>query len=443
MPPIYIKYLSNYIQRRRAYIVYNDTASIQRSFHGGVPQGGVLSPVLFNLFMSDIPEPDETKGLDLSVYADDVTMTSTHHRVDIAECNAQEYLDQIIKWLDDNNLILADKTQATLLTPDSAEYNRQLNLTIKGKRIETKKHPKILRLIFDPKLTFSEHIKETEEKAKGALKFVNAISGISWGQQKEAIVGTYKQYICPIMEYACPVWSPIASNRNVTKLQRIQNSALRCATGHTKDTNTNHLHSETLVLPLKDHMRMITSQYREESRYPEHPMNAELHAPNPERRMKGTALDTQCDAVIHSCDPEGEGEKQRRRNKQAIHTSIIEEHLHNLLHNPLIQAQPPKIHPSEKTLSREARRRLAQLRAQKIPLLQEYLHNIGAEEDPSCPLYGHHSHNTAHIFEYLTVPTELSPIHLWHSPAEVADLLERWKTALGAADEAQGAAVQH
>ena len=445
MPPIFIKYLSNYIQGRRAYTVYNDTPSHQRSFHGGVPQGGVLSPALFNLFMSDIPEPDETNGTGLSVYADDVTMSSSHHRIEIAEANAQEYLDRIITWLDENNLILADKTQATLLTPDPAEYNRQLNLTIKGKRIETTKHSKILGLIFDPKLNFSEHIKETEDKAKGSLKLLKAISGTSWGQQKETIVSTAKQYIRPIIEYACPVWSPIASDSKITKLQRIQNAALRCATGHTKDTNINHLHSETLVLPLKDHMKMITSQYRESCRDPEHPMNTELHAPGPERRMKGTALDTECVTVIHSCDPEEGGEKQRRRNKQAIHTSIFEEYLQNLPLNPLIQAQPPKIHPSEKALPRETRLTLAQLRAQKSPLLQEYLHNIGAEEDPSSPC----ADTTPQHCPHLRVSEH--PDGGVTNPSMAQSSMQRQQTccsggrlrlAPGAANEAQGAALQ-
>ena len=62
------------------------------------------------------------------------------------------------------------------------------------------------------------------------------------------------------------------------------------------------------------------------------------------------------------------------------------------------------------------------------------VYDIGAGEDPSCPLCGHARHDAPHIFECPRVPTELSPIHLWRSPSEVADLLERWKTALGEAE---------
>ena len=87
-----------------------------------------------------------------------------------------------------NNLILADKTQATVFSSDSAEYNHQLNLHINGVQLETVKHPKILGLHFDPKLTFNEHVKKTEAKAKGTLKLIKALSGTDWGQQKETLV---------------------------------------------------------------------------------------------------------------------------------------------------------------------------------------------------------------------------------------------------------------
>ena len=67
MPSIYIKFLANYMQGRKAYTIYNSARSKHRPFHSGVPQGGVLSPALFNLFMADIPEPRQNTGIALIV----------------------------------------------------------------------------------------------------------------------------------------------------------------------------------------------------------------------------------------------------------------------------------------------------------------------------------------------------------------------------------------
>ena len=78
--------------------------------------------------MADMPEPDKNKGDDLCVYADDVPLMAQDEKIHIAEQNAQTYLDKTIDWIDKNNLLLADKTQAAILTPDPAEYDRKLNL---------------------------------------------------------------------------------------------------------------------------------------------------------------------------------------------------------------------------------------------------------------------------------------------------------------------------
>ena len=205
----------------------------------------------------------------------------------------------------------------------------------------------VLGLTFDPKLKFSEHAKTTETKAKKTLKLVKAIAGTDWGQQKETIITTYKQYTRPIVEYACPAWAPIASETSITKLQRIQNAALRCGTGHTKDTNTCHIHRETKILPLSTHMQMIGSQYRESARDSEHPLNKALSNPPPDRKMKRTALDMSYATVVHGCDREGKEEEERIRNKKKIHTETVKKVLKEEQIHPLIQQQAPDINKTE------------------------------------------------------------------------------------------------
>ena len=70
------------------------------------------------------------------------------------------------------------------------------------------------------------------------------------------------------------------------------------------------------------------------------------------------------------------------------------------------------------------------------------VYDIGAGEDPSCPLRGHERHDAAHVLECREMPTDLAPLHLWRSPAESADLLELWKTALGDAEDQEPAVRQ-
>ena len=126
-------------------------------------------------------------------------------------------------------------------------------------------------------------------------------------------------------------------------------------------------------------------------------------------------------------------------NYLQLHTAIVQEHLSNIPQNALINARPPEISATERQLPRATRRTLAQLRAQKCPLLQEYLHSIGAAEVPSCPLCGLVEHDTRHLFQCEQMRTTLTPEDLWRRPVEVSELVDRWRTRLEELEEGEEA----
>ena len=75
-PGTILKFVVNYIKGRKAYTSFRNHKSIQRQTKTGVPQGGILSPTLFNIHTADIPTP--TEPVQVMLYADDITITSTH-----------------------------------------------------------------------------------------------------------------------------------------------------------------------------------------------------------------------------------------------------------------------------------------------------------------------------------------------------------------------------
>ena len=177
IPGTIIQFIANYIKGRKAYTTYRNHASRQRQFKTGVPQGGVLSPTIFNIYTSDLP-PHHRVHRFRSWHTQ---MISTHTSTSAAKKYIQPYLQKGFVWTKQNNLILnADKTTWTLFTPDPAEYT-------------------------------STHIHNISVHAHKPLQIIKALTATGWGKQKETLMATYKAVMRPALEYASSIRSPLAS----------------------------------------------------------------------------------------------------------------------------------------------------------------------------------------------------------------------------------------
>ena len=372
-------------------------------------------------------------------YADDITITSTHTSTSAAKKYIQPYLHKVFAWTKQNNLLLnPDKTTCTLFTPDPAEYTSNLDLTINNKALPMATHPKVLGLTLDPKLTYSTHIHNISVQAHKPLQIIKALTATGWGKQKETLMATYKAVMRPALEYVSSVWSPIASSTSINKLQVMQNAALRTATGCTQDTNIQHLHDETLTLPIHEHLQLHASQYKQKTQHPSHPLHKHTTYFNTPRLTKPTIFNNGRYTTNIPSDPHTVTTTDIKTNMRHIHTSIVSRHLATRGNNNILRTPPPHTSSSEEILPRRTRRTLAQLRTNKSPFLKSYLHKVDAKTHPSplCPLCNIHTHDTHHLFNCTHIRTTLSPLDLWTDPAGVTALLARWTEKLAGGPQA-------
>ena len=319
-------------------------------------------------------------------------------------------------------------------TPDPAEYRDELSLQLDNTRLPTIRNPKILGLTFDPKLTFNEHIKTSKDKAEKTINILKALTSTHWGKNKETLINTYKTVTRPILEYAGTIYAPIISDKQLTALQVTQNQGLRIATGCTSDTNINHIHDETKILPIEKHLRLHSSQLRQKSSHPDHPLHRLTTQPQPPRLKKKTIFNNNQYTLNIDPDPtHAIDENTIKRNMKTIHTTIVQDHLSNRPINKLLNRPPPDIDKKEETLPHSTRRKLSQLRTNKSPLLMTYLHKIDPANHPAanCPLCNDPNHDSLHLFNCPDIPTTLTVWDLWTDPVGVAALLDVWGEKLG------------
>ena len=262
-------------------------------------------------------------------------------------------------------------------------------------------------------------------KAKQKLYILKALTGTTWGQQKETLVATYKALIDSIFSYAAPIWFPNTSPSNIAKLQRIQNAALRVATGSPMMASVDHLHMEAEIMMVGEHLDMLCAQFLAtclQSNHPSYPIVMEDSGP---RNVKNT-LQRRYNAQVVNFTGEDGSIADAATARGAIHRLAVEESIRARGTNRVLGTPAPPIHSEEEQLQRRTRRTLSQLRSGFCPALQDYRNRVGLSTSNICPCCRLEEHTVQHVFdsfECSSQPTDLEPMDLWLRPATVAEYL--------------------
>ena len=416
------KFLLSYLRGRQTYVEFRGKKSRHRKMRQGVPQGGVLSPILFNIYMAKMPAPPSNTRL--VTYADDSTILRSGKEIEPVCSAINTYLDTLNSWFEKRNLFIsAPKSSATLFTTWSNEVNKELPIKINGVAVPTKQDPKILGVTLDPMLTFKHHVKTMKDKISSRTNILKALAGSTWGKDKEVLATTYSAIGKSVINYCAPIWTPTLSDTSWTDLQAAQNGALRVITGCTKMTDIGHLHSETKFMPVREHSHMLSKQFLLKTAHPEHPNHTDLTA-RPERLMKETLV-TKFAADILPLAPDGIVDNiNLKEGIKTIHKSSVADTITNLPDNKVLGRPAPEVDKSEASLPRHTRTTLAQLRSGYSPYLKSYMARIRpTDHEDICPDCLGAGHSTIHLFNCPAKPTEMTTSSLWESPAEAAEFL--------------------
>lgn len=258
-PPYTIHLLKSYITDRKFQVTINNELSFPRTIVAGVPQGSVLGPVLFNLYINDIPKSNNTK---LSLFADDTALITSSWRLSAIVNNLNTTVHKIFKFFVKWRLKLNElKTEFIILTKRRPDLS---NITIKvnNTNINPSNEVKYLGVLFDSKLTFTKHINKSCTTANKILRMIYPIyNRRSKLSQKNKLI-IFKTIIRPVLTYGCPAWQ-IASKSNIKNLQIIQNHCLRIIGRYPRYERINTMHENINIEFIDEYIKKLTKKYFE------------------------------------------------------------------------------------------------------------------------------------------------------------------------------------
>ena len=243
-----LAWFASYLSDLRQRVVTTSGVSNFLPVSRGVPQGSILGPLLFNIYVSDIPGIiADINHTALLMYADDKTMYSSHQNINTAASMASSALENLDHILQSRGLsVNTDKTVAMFISPINRD-DQAPSILLHGSPLKTVHSARCLGVIVSDDLTWSENINRLATKVGrkiGALRRV-------WRQLSPTSRRLFfLSVILPDLEYGAVAFLPSLSAQDRHRLERLFRRGIRAAAGVSAQSDVQPLLLDMSVPPL-------------------------------------------------------------------------------------------------------------------------------------------------------------------------------------------------
>ena len=249
-----LKLLSSYLTDRYQCVRFNSTASTFKKIGIGVPQGSILGPILFLLYINDLP--NVSKNLSCLLFADDTTVYKSSNNLNQLTDEFNHELCKIKQWCNTNRLSLnISKTYSMMFNYVNIDHS--LVISLENDTISVCRYGSFLGLVIDDKLNFSQHIKQVCTKLS---KTVGIFYRLRYYVPSNVLKKMYYSLAYPYFIYGSMLWGGSVAS-HLRPLELLQKKLIRIITGSEYLAHTNPLFASTKILKITDIHKFIILQH--------------------------------------------------------------------------------------------------------------------------------------------------------------------------------------
>ena len=232
-----LKWFESYLTERKQCVLLNGCRSSIRNLNAGVPQGSILGPMFFLIYINDLVDVVKTG---IRLYADDSTLFVISDSPEEAAEALNEDLVSISNWARDWFVTFnADKTISLNFCRNKQRHLPSLYMN--DTEIQDSIQHKHLGCILQNNAKWNRHIEGVVTKCS---RRIGILKGLQFQLDRHTLEILYKAFIKPIMDYASAVWINCTGEQQ-NELEKLQLSALRVITGAIKGTSHHKIYEES------------------------------------------------------------------------------------------------------------------------------------------------------------------------------------------------------
>lgn len=257
VPLALVKLIKDYLNERRFFVsISEEYRSLSRLIPAGVPQGSILGPYLFLLYLNDVPIQTRTS---LACFADDTASFTSSNDTDLIIDRLQLSIQLLQSYFTKWKLKLNDtKTEAIMFSKKRKVPSRSLQ--INDHKIPWANSVRYLGVHLDRRMNWSHHTTQLRLKGIKALGALGPILNKRSNLRSTTKLQIYSTLVRPCITYAAPVWSSTCKT-NFYKLQVVQNRALRTSYNTPLYTNLQSLHEQIIYPTITDFIHGLTRKF--------------------------------------------------------------------------------------------------------------------------------------------------------------------------------------